>query len=422
MDFSTFSEVFFKRFRFFGVNPNYKKVGNGKNVEIVQDKIGIIVVTVFLVIYWGAIVMSFFLEHRGNDRISSISNMIQLILNGLSLTTILINTLMKYRTFADVISGFQVIDENLRSVGKSIRYNRSLITSRTILILFGSYLILSVCFDGYVTVLRYKMNPIWYWAVATLPSVIYSLSLLQSMFLINWISTRCHLINSILRLDGRAKYLKALPAVTMLTGSMKGEMQRSVELITKIYDIMSNICQLSRTLDLFLGPTFLTTITAIFAVTSIQVYYIYVTTITMNALPESSGFSVWSLMVSLNIVLMNIFLVIGITTICERVNMETIRILQNFSDLQINKEVPAELSIWLHPMISHMKFTAFGFFSIDYTMLCGFMTATITYLVIFIQFYSIDPAHGNTNVVRGVQGVQGQSPHSGPSLTMKSLS
>lgn len=46
-------------------------------------------------------------------------------------------------------------------------------------------------------------------------------------------------------------------------------------------------------------------------------------------------------------------------------------------------------SIWLHPFVTNMKFTAYGFFAINYNSLCGFMTAIITYLVIFIQFYAI---------------------------------
>lgn len=62
-----------------------------------------------------------------------------------------------------------------------------------------------------------------------------------------------------------------------------------------------------------------------------------------------------------------------------------------------------ELSIWVHPMISYMKFSAYGFFTIDYNMLCGFMTALITYLVVFIQFYALNGddtsshAHRNGN-------------------------
>lgn len=51
-------------------------------------------------------------------------------------------------------------------------------------------------------------------------------------------------------------------------------------------------------------------------------------------------------------------------------------------------------------MISYMKFSAYGFFTIDYNMLCGFMTALITYLVIFIQFYALNGESGATNTQR----------------------
>ncbi|XP_055711542.1 putative gustatory receptor 28b [Phlebotomus papatasi] len=411
MDFLAFSEVFFKRFCFFGINPWYRKLGKQtegkKNVE--QGAISPIIVTIMLLVYWCGIIISFFMNHKANDKISAISNIIQLLLNGIALTTVLINVLLRFQLFDDIVMGFHVIDENLKGVGKSLKYSNSVISSRNIVIAFGSYLALSICFDCYVVIIKYEMAPFWYWVVSTLPSVIYSLSMLQSMFIIAWISTRCNKLNALLRFDSQANYLRALPTVQMVTGSMKGRIQKSLDLIKKVYTIMSDICQLSHNVDNFLGPSFLATITAIFAVTSIQVYYIYVTSVTMNVLPESSGFTIWSLLASLNMVIMNIFLIIAITTICDRVNTETIQILQNFSEFQINKEVPAELSIWLHPMISHMKFTAFGFFSIDYTMLCGFVTASVTYLVIFIQFYSIEAEHGTTSIIRNTEKGQAQA-------------
>lgn len=51
-------------------------------------------------------------------------------------------------------------------------------------------------------------------------------------------------------------------------------------------------------------------------------------------------------------------------------------------------------------MISYMKFSAYGFFTIDYNMLCGFMTALVTYLVIFIQFYALN---GDKNAPQSVR-------------------
>lgn len=341
MDFLAFSEVFFKRFCFFGINPWYRKLGKQSEGRKDVDKgsISPIVVTSLLLMYWCGIITSFFTEHRANDKISAISNIIQLLLNGIALTTVLVNVLLRYQLFDDIVMGFHGIDENLKGVGKSLKYSNSLTWARNILIAFGSYLVLSVCFDCYVIIIKYEMSPFWYWVVSTLPSVIYSLSMLQSMFIISWISTRCNKLNALLRLDCRANYLRALPTVQMVTGSMKGRIQKSLDLIKKVYTIMSDICQLSHNVDNFLGPSFLATTTAIFAVTSIQIYYIYVTSVTMNELPEASGFTIFSLLASLNMVIMNIFLIIAITTICDRVNTETIQILQNFSEFQINKEV-----------------------------------------------------------------------------------
>lgn len=53
-------------------------------------------------------------------------------------------------------------------------------------------------------------------------------------------------------------------------------------------------------------------------------------------------------------------------------------------------------------MLARIKFTASGFFIVNYNMLFGFFSALITYLIILIQFNSLnkDPSglvatHGN---------------------------
>ena len=101
--------------------------------------------------------------------------------------------------------------------------------------------------------------------------------------------------------------------------------------------------------------------------------------------------AVWKLFVSINIVLLNLTLIVGITSVCESVSNEANKILQNFNTLQFKKGVPIinELSISVHSVVSNMKFSAYGFFTINYNMLCGFVAGLITYLVIFIQFNSI---------------------------------
>lgn len=71
-----------------------------------------------------------------------------------------------------------------------------------------------------------------------------------------------------------------------------------------------------------------------------------------------------------------------------------------------------ELSIWVHPMVSYMKFSAYGFFTIDYNMLCGFMTALITYLVIFIQFYALNGQDSVSHIVRGGGKEEANNDHS----------
>lgn len=40
-------------------------------------------------------------------------------------------------------------------------------------------------------------------------------------------------------------------------------------------------------------------------------------------------------------------------------------------------------------MISSMRFTGYGFFTIDYSLLCGFISGIVAYLVVFIQFYAL---------------------------------
>lgn len=44
---------------------------------------------------------------------------------------------------------------------------------------------------------------------------------------------------------------------------------------------------------------------------------------------------------------------------------------------------------WLYNMLARIRFSALGFFNINYSSLFGFISALITYLVILIQFNSL---------------------------------
>lgn len=392
-NFREFFDIHSKSFRYFGVIPIFKKAEGPPKLNVLM--LGIIIT--FLMVYWTGVVFAFLIERHLNDKISIISNWIQMLGNSLALTTTLGATALKYVEFENIIAQFHKIDDNLMAIGHSINYNKHLRRSKCIFFAylgaFGGFM----AYDFYITIDKYQMTSVWYWVVSVTPLAIYSVGIYHAMFMIYWIKCRCSLMNKVLkqiRLNGgrtgtpdkfrflgstiesqlpmgcllvqpREKLLSASPAMKTHGGTLeKGpqmlrqrsneELQLDMNILSKLFLIMNDLCKLARKIDEYYGLFLLTSIGALFAITSIQVYYCYVTAITFN---EQLKYSVWTLMVSVNLVTINLSLVVGLSTVCENVSNEATKILQNFSALQIKKDMVSEGK----EVRNHSLINSFGF-------------------------------------------------------------
>lgn len=378
--FRDFYKLHSKIFRFFGVVPIYRTpIGGGVpkiNAPIMAG------IALFLIIYWTGVIFTFLIDKHLNDKISVISNWIQMLGNSFALTATLVCTATKYADFDNIISQFEKIDQNLLAVGHQIDYAAQLRRSRLVVLIHLTSMAVVMGYDFYVTIDMYAMTSSWYWLVSVTPLFVYSMCLYHAMFMIYWIKNRCSLVNKTLKtirlndaqkgsgggilfvqprsdpffspeakertnsplsLNGenqQPKFLdKALARSTgkiLLRQKSMDSTNLDMNVLTQLFSVMNDLCKLSRKIDEYYGLFFLTSIGALFSITSIQVYYCYVTAISFN---EELKFSMWTLMVSINLVTVNLSLIVGITTVCENVSNEATRILQNFSALQIKRDV-----------------------------------------------------------------------------------
>jgi hypothetical protein len=90
--------------------------------------------------------------------------------------------------------------------------------------------------------------------------------------------------------------------------------------IPSIFHLYSEILEFSRAVERFLGPFFLAAFTSIFVVTTTQIYHCYVLIVTNQN--EAFGFSVWSIVLCVNIVVGNLTAMISVISISERISGE----------------------------------------------------------------------------------------------------
>lgn len=363
--FSEFYVRFSRIYRFLGIAPVFNKDPHSHKIRIVPAVLLIKVLA--LIVFWIGVVFTFLIGTHQNDKISVISNWIQMLGNAIAMSTTLICATIKCKDLDNILTQFEKIDSTISSIGHNVDYSNHLKKSKFITLLCLVCFASVFSFDFYVTIDMYSMTSIWYWVVSIMPLFFYGMGLLQAIFMISWIKYRCRLMNTILKTicfkNGPKLFRISPPERRVLTmdssdlipatpnqqqthdilkvGQLKLKEKSCLDLglYSKLFTVMNDLCKLSRKIDEYFGLFFLTSIGALFAITSIQVYYCYVMSVNFN---EKVKISVWTLFVSLNLVIINLFLIIGITSVCESVANEATKILQNFSALQIQKDMVRE--------------------------------------------------------------------------------
>lgn len=319
---ATFRDFFFKfliPYKIIGITP-FKSSANKLNVNLCFPQIFIIALVVLF--FWLGVVITFIVDRSNSYALSVIANWIQIITNAVAFTIALTYPLLKEITVNSIIKLFEKVDAELSYLKLKINYSSD--TKKYRILLFSCFLLLlsSTVFDFVVSVYVVGNLKLWYWVVTILPLFIYSFALSQAFIVIGFIKQRCQLINEVIfefqSSDTKSLVLAKNVVLVSIFNDKKPIISLS-ELFSKLFIALNDLCELSHHIELLFGPLFLTTFGAIFAVTSIQLFYCYLVIITPSDQTKSLTLP---LIQSINIIAINLTLVIGITSICESVSIE----------------------------------------------------------------------------------------------------
>ncbi|XP_055591220.1 uncharacterized protein LOC129743264 [Uranotaenia lowii] len=399
-----FQELFIfmvKCFRQFGLCPVRIEQVRGKP-RFEMSRFLVVAVVFILLSTWVALVASFFLKFK-TPMITGIANHIQFITNAMALTATLAVPIFKYNDLNGIFEDFNVIDDELNYFNVKLYQSQLKCSFLKCYIVHVLFLIMSTIYDAHVMLILGRGTQLWLWFFHLLPFILYSLAFMQAFTMIKWVKIRIQHLNSLIEqyyryppLDriGNNKF-KVSSLVTLTLDVEKSETTETCEELAvnnRILTIVSKTIDLASRLESYNGLIFLFGYLALFSVTTIQVYFCYLFMLINK--PEQ-GFSINTFGLSLTIIIGNLVAILALPYICEQVGNESKTLMSYLSKLSMKYGQNVQSSIWFPNLISSIKFSALGFFNINYNMLSGFFAALITYLIIFIQFNSIVPAKEN---------------------------
>lgn len=300
-----------------GITP-FKNSLNKLNVQLCIPQMIVILLVVLL--YWLGIVMTFVVDRSKNYSLSVIANWIQILANSVALTTAMIYPLRKGVTVNSIIKSFEKVDAELSYL--KIEHNYASDTKKYLILLLSWFTLLfsTTVFDLVVSLYILDSLRVWYWIVTILPIIIYTFALSQVYVIVGFLRQRCQLINEVI-LEFQNSDRNSVVAKNIIVVSIFNEKQPTIslsELFSKLFIALNELCELSLHVEDLYGPLLLTSFGAIFAVTSIQLFYCYLVIISPNTFSDIS----WPLVQTINIIIINLMVVIGITSVCEGVLIE----------------------------------------------------------------------------------------------------
>lgn len=248
-------------------------------------------------------------------------------------------------------------DSKISEFGIKINYlkiNFNIGISLGVLILYFAYM---AVYDFYVSLIMYKLYTVHYWFITFIPLMVYSAALCFSFCLLIFIFYRLKLINKILRdelkykmnLTKKSTLMSKKSKIMFMTlqsefkhlqenvksppkelievikrndiNKIEASNDKAMNLIPNIFHLLHDLVDLGRLVAKFFGPIFLAAFTSIFVVTTIQIYYCYTI---LYSFDEIRAKTLWTLVSSVNIVLINIVMVLCLTSICECIGNQVI--------------------------------------------------------------------------------------------------
>lgn len=325
----------------------------------------------------------------GTDQISSIVNYIQLFLNGLTFSVAIISTAANQKPFQRMLKYLDSIDEQLRSSGCPINYKNHSPVFYGGLLLFFIVLLLQGGIEVFVFVMHSPEVSVTYWIVHMVPFLVYGMCLQQSIFIIYCILLRCRKVHELLTRKNPSTKTSIVrsasdtPLKVHVTPSFRSCPDYG-NTIKVIYKVTVGIDELCDRVNRYFGLTFLTSLLAIFAVTSIQGFHCFRISKDLDDIKNRNW---WTFATAIFTVVVNTLLVAVLAFISDMVTSKAGSISNSVRKLQDEKTI--QYSSWFHPVLINIKISAFGFFDINCLMLCAFISAWVTYLLILVQFNEI---------------------------------
>lgn len=305
----------FKFFRYFGFLP-YSLDESRRISKIQLQKFYAVGVVTFLLLYWILLIKLFFENDLTSNKLTTIYNWIQLLVNGYTLNIILLFPLTLASTMDEIFKSFERFDS--RAALMSIDVSKSKMNSVVLISIF--YFMLFIMYMGfyeiYVILIYHQLTSWIYWLITFIPTVVCLAALSFAVCMLVLVFYRIQITINVLRNETLTVSNAVHPAKLLQFGAIAVE--QSIRTKTpSIFHLYQEILDMAVSLEKFLGPIFLSAFTSIFVITTTQIYHCY--TIIVSRHDSRSGFSVWSVILCANIIVVNISATIGLTTICEMI-------------------------------------------------------------------------------------------------------
>lgn len=315
-------EWFFSLLRFsklFGFMPYSHCVVYQKYV--VQKAYAFIFV-VILTLYWIGLFETLVKCETAPEKLSLVSNWIQLFVNGASLTVIVISPLINVKAFNDINRLFIHLDGKIDETGFKLNTRKINFIMVANIVFFGSFLLFMGAYEIYIFLIRFDLLNLFYWIITFLPSIVQTFSLCFANNLLTSFYFRLQLTKQILKSERlpylKKKYITAIPENEKKFFKPSSNQCPEKELLSdmsSVFILFNDLLDLGCAIENFFGTIFLSSIASIFVVTTVQIYYCYVLVVTEGS--EAMGYSTWTIIVSVNYIILNTVTIAYLTTICE---------------------------------------------------------------------------------------------------------
>lgn len=296
-------------------------IGCGRERNLVTRNYSRILVSFFLIVYAINTVMIVYLDKPKVNVISASANLMQFLLNLLMVSVVLIVLMRNVKLAKRIISELLQFSSKLNDLDIAINYKKIQRIWYTIIGFSLAIILIYVAVEGCVVFVT-KMMTIRYWSLTILPSIFMIMFLIKAICVLWLLFTFYKKINKAMRLEMTKK--KDSPVekqwIVQLSHSQMESPRgysaaQTKDMVPGLLDIIKNLKEICHLVDIYFGPIFLVTFATIFVVTTTQFYYVY------ELISHSRKYymTYWHLVMSFNIVAINLFLAICVTALCQSI-------------------------------------------------------------------------------------------------------